>query len=127
MTDTYADSMQAAADAKGLVVVYPEPNELFIDIDSAEDFAVFAKNVLVLGDLVSQFVSAPSPLGKPERLHITVTLSRPVASSIERIAMQAALGSDRLHETLSLRIALAGGEHPTVFFEKPAAGAQAAQ
>ncbi len=127
MTDTYADSMQAAADAKGLVVVYPEPNELFIDIDSAEDFAVFAKNVLVLGDLVVSHKSASSPSGKPGRLHVTVTLSRPVASSIERIALQAALGSDRLHETLSLRIALAGGEHPTVFFEKPATEAQAAQ
>lgn len=124
--DHYFEEAQAAANKKGLVIVIPEENQLFIDIDSAEDAAIFDRHINILGpegilgeSLIVSFERAPSPSGKEGREHITVTLARPVESAVERIALQAVLGSDRLHEALSLTRALCGAEHPTVFFEKP--------
>jgi hypothetical protein len=126
VSDHYFEEAEEAAAKKGLVIVLPAENELFLDIDCAEDAAVFARHVQILGDegilgntVISSFKRAPSPSGKEGREHITVTLARPVAGAIERIALQTVLGSDRLHEALALTRALAGAEHPTVFFEKP--------
>ncbi len=119
ITDHYFVALSEAAAAKGLVVVEPLPNQLFLDIDSAEDAAVFEKHRQVLESEIESFSRAPSPSGKPGREHITVTLKRDVVDAIERIALQATLGSDRFHEALSLRAAIAGSCCPTVFFEKP--------
>jgi hypothetical protein len=117
--DHYTADMQETAAARGLRVVIPEPNQLFLDIDDSESFLVFVANIGILGDLAESQSIKPSPSGKAGRFHITVTLSRPVKDAFERIALQALLGSDRKHETLSWRAALAGMPNPTVFFEKP--------
>ncbi len=119
MTDHYFEAAEEAAEKKGLVVVTPAANELFLDIDSAEDAALFDKHVKIFGTLVESVRRAPSPSGLPGREHITVTLVRNVDGPEERIALQAVLGSDRLHEALSLARAFGGAETPTVFFEKP--------
>jgi hypothetical protein len=50
--------------------------------------------------------------------HFTVTLKRNI-TPIERIALQAVLGSDPRREAHSLRRWLAGEKNPTLFFEKP--------
>ncbi len=106
------------AKARGCYVVDPEPNELFIDIDREEDFEFFKKNVNWLKDIVECWHVSPSPSGKPGHYHIIVTLKRPVRDAVERIGLQAMLGSDRLREILSLRNALNNSGRPTCFFEK---------
>ena len=116
--DQYRGNMREAAAAKGCVIVLPKDEELFLDIDDEFSLRVFYDNVWRLDDLVAGFRRAPSPSGKPGREHITVTLSRPVRDAFERIMLQALLGSDRLHETLSWWAASRGIENPTVFFEK---------
>lgn len=118
-SDHLPEATRAAA-AKGLVVVIPKANELFVDIDDAASLAVFNRNVSLMSELLPcTWAIAPSPSGKPHRHHATVTLSRDVSSPFERVMLQALLGSDLLHEVLSWRSATKGVEHPTLFFEKP--------
>lgn len=106
------------AAARGCVVVEPKPNELFIDIDRAEDKECFHRNIGWLGDLVTGYDTKPSTSGKPEKCHIVVRLNRDVKDHFERIGLQAILGSDRLREVLSWRNAIHESGRPTCFFEK---------
>lgn len=108
----------AKAAALGLAIVYPNPRELFLDIDSDADFAAFKKHVAIVIAHVEAWRSTPSPSGRSGRRHVVVTLKREL-SDVERIAWQAALGSDRIRELLSLRnIANGNTRPPTLFFEK---------
>lgn len=114
------DSNSAIREAKtsGLVPVFPGPNQLQIDIDNDVQFAVYKKNK----DIVHQYwgivheLIAPSKSGG-ERKHITLTLKGPVGV-LERIGLQAVLGSDLKREQFSLVRVLQNDAHPTLFFEK---------
>lgn len=118
---------ESAAQGRGLVIVRPADNELFVDIDDARDLDVFHQSLGVLGPLVLGYDRAPSPSGRPDRYHIRVRLSRPVKDDRERVALQALLGSDRLHEALSWAAAERGVVGVTVFFEKPASAEETAK
>ena len=110
---------ESAAKAKGLVIVAPTERELFIDIDDGQSMGVFVALIVVLNSFrPCTWKRAPSPSGMPDRCHVTVTLESPV-TNLERLALQAMLGSDRMHEMLSMRSHFRGDPMPTVFFEKP--------
>lgn len=49
-TTYVADSPEEIAKEKGLSVVYPKKNQLFIDIDSREGMAVFETSMEILQD-----------------------------------------------------------------------------
>jgi hypothetical protein len=107
---------------KGCVVVYPGPNDLFVDIDSEDDLDFFHEAIVRLrryfpgGDILVNV----TPSKSPGRYHATVTIPRPVKDAAERILLQAVLGSDRVRELLSwARLETGATPHPTVFFEKP--------
>ena len=117
MSEHNGNAEEAAA-AKGLVIVYPQPDELFLDIDDAASLETFGKHSPILGDLITGYRTEPSPSGDPFKYHVTVKLSRPVKDAFERIMLQALLGSDRLHEILSWSAATNGAVQPTLFFEK---------
>ncbi len=104
---------------RGVKVVEPADNELFVDIDSHEGFGVFHANIGSLGDLVESHAATLSPSRKAGRYHVTVKLSRPVKDNFERILLQLLLGSDVAREMVSFREATLGLKLPTVFFEKP--------
>jgi len=106
------------AEELGCDIVYPAPNELQIDIDTEHAFEIFQVMIIVVRHhfLVYGYQVTPSKSGLPKR-HITVTLVTPV-TDIERVALQLALGSDRIRETLSLARIKLGQERPTCFFEK---------
>lgn len=115
------DAASAKAASKGLVVKLPAANELFVDIDNDADFAVFTKHLATLGEHVSVlgFDETPSNSGGTHR-HVVVRLGRDIANDVERIFLQAVLGSDRLRELLSWAcIQAKASPHPSVFFEKP--------
>lgn len=122
---TVAD-VEAQALAKGRVVVYPSERELFVDIDSEDDLVRFRAHFTLLSeqpDLLAGFSVVDSPSGLPGHKHVTVRMRRPVASPLERLALQAMLGSDLKRELLSYRNLLSGADAKavTVFFKKPAA------
>lgn len=117
-----------AAENLGKRVDYPEGNELFIDIDSTEDFYHYRAMVKVLAgmgiELYDERVTESSTKG---HYHIRVRafdgpcVSGEMTESLDpmvRIALQAALGSDRKRELLAvLRILMGLKRPPTVFFE----------
>ena len=116
--NTSAQAREWAA-KEGLDVKVPSPNELFIDIDDEKGMYHFNENWPLMADIFGGILRAeitPSRR-KPEGKHIVATLPRNV-TPIERIALQAALGSDPRREAHSLRRYFAGDPLPTLFFEK---------
>ena len=101
-----------------LDIVYPEDNQLQIDIDSDHALSIFfeMKQLLEKYYGVKDCKMAYSRSGAPKR-HITVTLDRAM-SNYERIALQVACGSDRVREMLGLIQEKMGDPHPTLFLEK---------
>ena len=114
--DDTIESAIAKAATLGLAVVFPAPNQLFVDIDDEDSMDVFAENIRRLNNV--SYTVAPSPSGTPGHYHITVTVPEAV-SSLERIALQAMLGSDPTREILSWQRLRRGISDPTLFFERP--------
>lgn len=119
MSEYVLKSAEESASARGLVVVEPAADELFIDLDSENAFSFFSGQLAQFGAAfgVIETRVAPSASKLPHR-HATIKLNREV-SNLERILFQAILGSDRKREALSYMCLLQGREHPTVFFERP--------
>lgn len=104
---------------RGLVIVRPAPDELFVDIDSDAQYGTFDRARRRIGsDLIAGFTEAPSPSGRVGRKHITVKLTRPVKDAEERVLLQALLGSDLMRELLSYLRLEADMPDATIFFEK---------
>ncbi len=105
---------------EGLRVILPEPKQLLIDIDTEANLETFNRNYLLLQELgvdLLGYSSRPSRR-KIEGRHITVRLGwKPTV--IERIALQAMLGSDLKREIYSFWRWQTGEAIPTMFFEKP--------
>ena len=110
--------MFAKAFQLGMAVVTPKQNELFIDIDSPEALEIFKVRVYKLGQLIGMTRWTMSRSKTEGHFHVTAGLNRDI-NPVERIALQAMLGSDPMHEALSLKAAMSGMIHPTVFFEPP--------
>ncbi len=117
---TMAGALAGAA-RLGLTIRYPKENELFLDIDSEEDFTRFLElfTVLIQNSAPGHNYDAwPSKSGLPKR-HVVVTLPHPVVNEMGRVTLQAILGSDRKRELLSwLAITKDLNPEPTLFFEK---------
>jgi len=114
---------------QGCVVVYPQPNQLQIDIDTEAAYAEFNRR---LGDLLAwdssifgdcsnapQVVIQPSKSGLPHR-HITLTFPDRTFDRYERIALQMLLGSDPVREKMNTLRTLRGNPAPVRLFERPA-------
>ena len=114
-----SDSAYRQAEQEGKVVVLPKGNELFIDVDSEAHEQLFHANLTKINEHVGVkgWVSNTSPSGYPQRKHIVVELSRDVIP-LERILIQAVLGSDLRRELLSYCRWTLNDPNPTLFFEK---------
>jgi hypothetical protein len=114
------DDPYAVAEGLGLEVVLPGPRDVFVDIDVAEDLVWLHKQVALLDGVglhlaITQQV--PSKGGLP-RQHVYLVADRDL-TPMERIALQACLGSDRKREILSIaRTFLQTDRAPTLFFER---------
>lgn len=107
--------------ASGLDVVVPNSHEIQIDIDSEEDFKRYKELVHMLSDhgswvSIDSIVTIPSRNGLPGR-HVTIIFAHEVGDW-ERIAWQAALGSDLKRELFSCIRMNRGEIIPVCFFEK---------
>ena len=116
------DDPEAVAAARGLRVVLPSADELFIDIDDAASEEHYNDMLRVLTEnspdsdspLLCETKRTTSAHGNA---HIYARLGREL-TDVERIAWQACLGSDRKRELLSLlRVLFCPARKPTVFFE----------
>jgi hypothetical protein len=103
---------------ENLDVVYPKDNQLLIDIDNQHSFLLYHKQM----DIMRKYLGATEEAIAPSRnggegRHITVTLDHPI-TELERIALQACLGSDRVRELLGFVQYKNNDPHPTLFLEK---------
>lgn len=114
MRDPYTDAVE-----QGMQVRLPKSNELFIDIDSEEDHTHLWAMICVLSSNgIHLKVTENRPSRTQGHRHIVAELDHEL-TPLERILLQAVLGSDRKRELLSwIRIHAATGFEPTVFFEK---------
>jgi hypothetical protein len=93
------DELFSKAEREGLVCILPQSTELQIDIDQGEDdvdgrvIDALHKN----GILVNSQLSTKSRGGGK---HVYMQLNRPL-EPVERVALQACLGSDPVREVLS--------------------------
>lgn len=119
------EGAKAAAVEKGLVIVLPKDNELFVDIDDERSLEEFFSRVLILRS--TGWVSEDQEAGVVMKAsksrgchwHAVVTLQHNVTPT-ERVALQLLLGSDPIREALSMRaIREKTTPHPTLFFEVP--------
>jgi hypothetical protein len=105
---------EAEAHKRDCDIVYPKPNELFIDIDSKEEYAEYRirkeRLARMLPSLMvwSRYIEAPSRSGG-DKLHCRITLSRNVTVT-ERLCLQAVLGSDPVREMLNIARLLQSGD-----------------
>lgn len=121
MPNSYRALLEAKQD--NLDVVFPEANQLQLDIDNNHAFAIYQELLPIVEKYygVVTVKVTPSRSGGEKR-HVTLTLLAPL-NPFERIALQACLGSDRVREILGVVQAMNGDPHPTLFLErKPDAG-----
>ena len=109
---------------EGNKIVLPADDELQVDIDDELQYAnfqrcwpIFERDIGAWFMDAPTYTEAPSRSGLPSR-HITVKLPFTIESPEERIAWQAALGSDPVRELLSALRSQRGDECPTLFVEK---------
>ncbi len=105
---------------QGVRVIIPKDRQLQIDIDSDDDYSRFTQAYDALKqhylNVPLYYKTSPSRNGGEGR-HITVEMTEELAQ-IERIALQAILGSDWRRELFSLIRVRKGEPLPTLFFEK---------
>ncbi len=112
------DMAYKKAEELNLDVVVPDEYTLQLDYDNGipDNFNSLLCIIGVnfsFGDLVPPYKETVSKGGK---IHIYVTLKEPITNA-ERIALQAALGSDPKREILSLARLRRGETTPTLLFE----------
>ena len=107
---------------EGQRIRFPEDNELFVDIDTAEAFKDFENRCFVLyallkaaGHTIDDIEVTPSKSGLPRR-HIVLRLSGSVTME-QRIIFQLALGSDYVREMMNYAAWLNGESNPSIFIE----------
>jgi len=124
----FEESAEVVAEEKGLKVIYPKNNELFIDIDDEDQLDGFERRI---NDLLETFennffngldiIKKVSSSGAPH-YHIVVSLYKDdeaiVLNDWQRVCLQFLLCSDPIKETLSVYRILAGVKNPSILFEK---------
>jgi hypothetical protein len=115
--------LEAWAFVNGYICIYPKPNQLFIDVDTAAQFAQFLSLLDLLGDIFCTdsipWTSTKSRSGGDHQ-HIVVELPMEI-TQMERLVLQACMGSDAKRELLGffhLRLKGKPDPQPTVFQEK---------
>lgn len=113
------EDLARTAKALDCEVVVAGDGELFIDIDTEYQFETFKKNIALFSSWFKHrgWVESESKQGLPHR-HIIVTLKDHMPL-LNRIALQACLGSDPTRELISMKKVLDGEKgNVNVFFEK---------
>jgi len=119
-------SAEEVAEERGLIVVYPKPNEIQIDIDSEEQFVEFQRRLAFFDeffcgkDQTYDLRSNESASGYP-KMHITMAFKDRTFNDYERMVYQSALNDDPKRTFLGLARILNGKSNnpPTTLFEKP--------
>lgn len=107
------------AKRENLIVILPADNQLFVDIDNDLGYARYQRHLPLLQEFyeVSGIAENPSKSGQPDRRHITISLAEAI-DPVERLLLQAFLGSDVKREFLGLQRVRDEDPAPTLFLER---------
>jgi len=111
------EKLQEEAKKKGLKIVLPKKNQLFVDIDDKESMEVFNKRFEMLKSLFKCVAKKEISRSGFPHYHICVNTEKNFTDT-ERILLQLFLGSDIDHEFLSYKDYTNGEAYPVLFFEK---------
>ncbi len=119
----YLVDFQAAIDKailEGFTVVRGDSRTLLLDLDTPECIKHFDRMHGAMCSFIDFSIKdrwkSKSGIGE----HVIITVNDRELSLVERIALQSALGSDRLHEYLSLVTGVwEGNEDPIILFRPP--------
>lgn len=110
---------QEKADAMGLKMVVGSPDLLLIDLDNGASLDKFNENLNILKEFPAHFIKGYLlTKSKSGNTHAYVKLKKEFGV-LERIGLQAVLGSDTKRESLSVLELTKEYEEPTVLFETP--------
>lgn len=104
------------AERLGMMLIEPALNELFVDLDDQSAFDGFAKRFAEFLK-VHPLATVKWTRSKSGNWHAYVTVPNAEFSMEQRIALQAALGSDPLREIIAITHLAGGYQYPCVFFE----------
>lgn len=122
----YRDALRSSeaiekAENLDLACIAPGDNQLFIDLDSDEEYKEYKKTRAYFDGLVGH--SYKELIYRSRRKeggrHVVITLTHPI-TTWQRLAMQFALGSDSKREFLSVVRAMLNDPYPTLFLETKA-------
>lgn len=117
----HCPDLEKKAAAKGnLVIKRPKEDEVFIDIDTQDQYLQFlmVRKFFYEHGYIRNTEDWPSPSGREGHRHIVVRWHR-MLTEWERVALQSIFGSDPKREMLSWQGLEAGHQGVSVFFEKP--------
>jgi hypothetical protein len=115
-----SDNVKEKAKALGLDIITPGEYEVQIDIDTPADIKHLRTGLKILKDKNEGYKFTRLTTSKSGNKHVYITFDR-AWSPIERIVVQACLGSDRKRELLSMmRVFNKSNNAPTVLFEAAA-------
>jgi len=109
------------AEERGLAIVYPKENQLFIDLDNDQSRTLLEKNLDITQKLFPDMIVTYTPsISGGEHFHCVITLGEGVVlEEMQRLLLQACLGSDRTRELLGYaRLHLRYNVPITCFFER---------
>lgn len=114
---------QEEADALGLVVFGPNDHLLLIDLDSVAAKLEFERRLALYqeqtgSELIRSYTKLET-VSKSGKWHVYLKLRRGL-TALERIGLQAVLGSDSLRELFSAIRVEIDNDRPSVLFETPA-------
>lgn len=113
---------QETADERGQIVVSPKDSDLLLDIDTDSDRRHCYHMLGIMEKIGYRSIvlrDEPSKSGNGHR-HMYVRILGRTLTAHERIALQAACGSDRKRELLSVLRTWGTERPPTLLFEDPA-------
>lgn len=123
MSDLHEDPL-VKAEAHGWAIVYPQPEEVFLDLDDDASVRVYEASLPVLNrlrdasELPPFVVEARRTVSPGGKTHVYLRFPEEL-TDLERIAWQAVLGSDRTRELMGLmRLATFSKRPATCFFER---------
>jgi hypothetical protein len=96
-------------------VVVANDNTIQVDLDEETSCDIFRQNYNVIKGIIGPHKLIKS-LSKSKRLHVTIKTTKSI-KPIERIAIQAFLGSDPLREALNYRNTKTKQKNPILFIE----------
>lgn len=114
-----AEKAEKKADALGLEMVLPDTNEVQIDLDSPGDIKVMRDGLKILKNKNEGYQFNKLTTSKSNNKHVYIKFDR-TFKPMERIVVQACLGSDRKRELLGMMRVLNGtSDKPSLMFEDP--------